>query len=258
MPSDEALDERRAMEALERLMQAGSSREARDVVAAAPWLTQPYFSDRLGAEATRQRQLGHTEQAESMERWQGVLKHFRELGLHEGYLELAIDELARTSIADDHRRILRENPELRDPATGAFMERRAAELAANGNKASATRYAMARTYIDAAQVKDLRTKSPDLDQAISAFVFGFVRTPDPAANRRLLEARPDLLRPPLNHIAGSMFQPDIAAAQSANDLVTLTALQRRQRLFQRCQEVGVEQAFDELAKGVRWPAPGRT
>ena len=258
MGSDEALDEQRAMEALDRLLRSSSLREARDAVAAAPYLTHPYFSDQLGEQAKRRRELGDIPLADSMEHWQAVLQQFRELGLQEGYLEFVIDDLTRTRTADERRKILRENPDLRTPATSAYLHRRMAEAAAPDQITVKARYATAMTYIDTAQANDLRTRAPDLDQAVSAFVYGFVRNPDPAANRRLLEARPDLLRPPMSVIGGSVFQPEIAAAQSANDLGALTALLRRQRLFLRCQEVGVDQAFDEFANNVRWPAPSRT
>jgi hypothetical protein len=258
MASDDDVAQRRAMESLDRLMQSGSPREARDAVADTPVLLDPFFSDRLGEMANRLRQLGEVQSAEAVEHWQRVLQRFRELGLQEGYLEFVMDELFRATTGEQHTRILLENPDLRDPATSVFIARRAAESATSGDTIGEAKYVMAKAIIDSAQVSDLKTEGPALDDVVNAFYSGFVREPDPVANRHLLEARPDLLELPTSLIVASMFQPEIAAAQAANDLVTLRSLLRRQRLFQRCQEVGIVRAFDELARGVRWPEPSST
>jgi len=258
MVSDDEAAEQRARESLDRLMQSGSALEARDVVASAPWLTDPFFSDRLGEMANRLRQLGEVRLAESAEHWQGVLRQFRELGLQEGYLEFVLNQLTHATTGEQHTRILVENPDLRNAATSDFIVRRAAESDANGDSVGVAKYVLAKTFIDSAIVSDIQIENTDLDDDVSAFYESFVLEPDPVANRRFLEARPDLLRPPVSLIIASVLQPKIASAQAANDLVTLRSLLLRERLFQRCQEVGVDQAFDELARGVQWPEPGRS
>ena len=245
------------MAALDRLMRSGSPREARDAVAAAPFLTDPFFSARLGQMADRLRQRGEVRYAESVEHWQGVLQRFRELGLQQAYLDFVIEDLSRAQTAEQHRRILRDNPDLRTPAATAYIRKRATESATALDMTAVAKYTMAAQIVGAVGVKDLKTGGAGLDSAISAFIVDFVRNPDAATNRRMLEARPELLKRPLSLIAGSMFQSDIAAARAGNDLVRLTSLLRRQRLFQRCLEVGVAKAFEELARGERWPEPGR-
>ena len=99
--------------------------------------------------------------------------------------------------------------------------------------------------------------SIDVD-AIGEFIRDFVLQPDPVVNRQVLERRPELLKPPLNFLVASFFDGQADAARASNDLQTLLPLLRRQALFQRCQEVGVDNAFTELAAGVSWPAQSTT
>jgi hypothetical protein len=248
-----------AREALDRFMQAGSLRELRDVVAAAPVLLNPFFSDRLGEMANRLRQIGEVSMAEGVEFRQGLLRRFRERGLQEGFLELVINFLIHADTAEEHQRLLAEYPELTDPATSAFIVRRIEELSAAGDTLGVTQHVMAKALIASAEISDLEPKaSASLDGAVGAFYSGFVMNADPAVNRRAVEGHPELLKPPASLVLDSMFQPKISEAQAANDLVTMRALVLRRRLFQRCQEVGVDRAFAELAKGVRWPKAGQT
>jgi hypothetical protein len=91
--------------------------------------------------------------------------------------------------------------------------------------------------------------------AISDFLRDFVYETDPVVNRQVLERRPDLLEPPLNYLVAPFFEREIEVARESNDLLKLLPILRRQELFLRCQEVGVDRAFEGLAKDDSWPSP---
>jgi hypothetical protein len=241
---------------LDRFMQSNSLAAARDIVAGNPLLLGPHVADYLSEAVKRLRQLGHVDTAQSCEFWLGVLRTFRELGVQHGYLEFAIDDLIRAQTPEDHRRILRQYPELAGEAAAAYVKRRHRESISVADTSAESKYEWAWSIISATNIKDLETEDTGMDEAVDTFIGEFIQQPDSTAQRRFLEAHPDLFQPPRSLIVGAMFKPFIERARTANQLVTLRALLLRQALFARCQEVGVAQAFQEMAKGVKWKQLG--
>jgi hypothetical protein len=233
-------------------MQAESLRAARDIVADEPMLLGAAVSDSLSEAARRSRQSGDVPTAEACEFRLSILRRFRELGLHEGYLELAIGALVNAKTPEEHRKAIRESPELAEESTLSFISRRIADSV---NDASAKgMYELAEMLIKAREITgpEKETEPVDTTEAVNAFVHHFVNEPDPVAQRRLLEERPALLQLPLTMIVASMFEPFIALARTRLDFVTLRQLLLRQALFFRCQKVGCAQAFQELERGATW------
>jgi hypothetical protein len=237
---------------LDRLMQSAGLREARDIVAANPRLTGSEVAAFLGEAINRTRQLGEVALAESCEHWLGLLRRFREFGVEAGYLEIVIDYLVRARDPQAHEQILRDHPQLKDAATLAYLERRAKESSDIADIGARNKYAFVHSIVQATGIAPREPGQPDPTEAIGVFATGFVREPDVAACRRLLEARPEMLLPPLAVLVGAMFDPFIERARARNALVDLRDLMLRQALFARCQEAGIEQAFAELAGGVLW------
>jgi hypothetical protein len=250
--------EQRAREALDQLLQSASAREARDVVRAAPYLTDPYFSQELGRLAKALRQRGEVQTAVSVEHWERVLQRFRELGVQQGYLEYVIDGLIGAQTQEEHARIVADNPDFKAQDSVDYFKQRGAEAQTRGDQYGTERYRIA-IVMAIVPIADGQGEVPlDIEGAVNDFLGDFVYQSDPAVNRRLLERRPELLTPPLNVLVVGFLDRAIEEAQASNDLVTLRPLLRRRGLFQRCQEVGVDQAFGELARGVSWPSPSRT
>lgn len=251
----EAMEKARQLRAnLDRFMQSESLRQARDIVMEDQLLLGSHVADWLGETAKRCRQIGEVHYAEACEVRLGLLKVFRELGVQEGYLEVAIKDLAQAQTAEDHRRVLRENPELASDAARDFISRRLGAARLTGDATAVARYAMAGTLI---QVKQFDDSSPGLEgidttEAINTFLRGFILEPDPSTQRQLLEARPELLQSPLCVLVGSMFQPYVEEARLSNNLARLRPLLLRQALFIRCQKIGVASAFRELANRAEW------
>jgi hypothetical protein len=237
---------------LDRLMQSNGLREARDIVAANPRLTGLEVAAFLSEAIKRTRQLGEVVFAESCEHWLALLRRFREFGVEAGYLESVIDDLARARDAQAHGQVLRDHPELKDAATLAYLDRRAKEAGDVADVAARDKYRFVRSIVQTTEIVSLEPGQSDPTEAISAFAAGFVQEADATACRRLLEAHAEMLRPPLAVLVGAMFGPFIERARALNALVSLRDLLLRQALFTRCQEVGIEQAFDELARGVPW------
>jgi hypothetical protein len=250
--------EQQAQAAIDQLMQSASAREARDVVRAAPYLTDPYFSQELGRMAKALRQRGEVQTAVSVEHWQSVLQRFRELGIQQGYLEYVIDGLVGARSQEEHARIVADNPDFRAQASVDYFKQRGAEAQTRGDQYGMDRYRMA-IVMAIVPIAGGQAAAPlDIDGAVNDFLGDFVYESDPAVNLRVLQRRPELLMPPLNVLVGGFLDRAIEEAQASNDLVTLRPLIRRQGLFRRCQEVGVDQAFDEYARGVSWPSPSRS
>ncbi len=108
----------RLREDLDRFMQSTSLAAARDIVAENSLLLGSHVADYLGEAAKRLRQLGEVDTARSCEVWLGMLRTFREHGVQDGYLELAIDDLLRAQTPEEHRRSLSQYPDLAsEPAT---------------------------------------------------------------------------------------------------------------------------------------------
>jgi hypothetical protein len=234
---------------LDRLMQSDDLRSARDTVAEDPLLLGSHVADWLAESAKRLRQTGNVQLAESVEFWLHVLRTFREFGTQDGYLELVVDELTRAKTAEEHRRILRENPGLDNDATLQFIVRRIAESLAVADSTAAAKYKMAGMNMRVKQFDEPEDLGVDITEVVNTFIRGFIFESDPSAQRWLLETRPDLMQPPVSVIVDSIFQPYVEGARAANDLVKLRALMARQALFARCQKVGLARAFQELAAG---------
>ena len=237
---------------LDRLMQSDGPREARDIVAANPRLTGPEVAAFLGEAIKRTRQNGEVGLAESCEHWLRLLRRFREFGVESGYLEIVIDQLARARGSQAHQQVLRDHPELKDPATLTYLERRAKACGDIADIGARDKYRFVHSIVQASSIGEPDPAQPDPADAIGAFAAGFVQEPDVAACRRLLEAHPEMLQPSLAVLVGAMFEPYVERARALNALVTLRDLLLRQALFARCREAGIERAFDELAKGVPW------
>jgi len=237
---------------LDRFMQSDGLAEARDIVAGNPLLLGSHVADFLGEAVKRLRQLGHVEQAQSCEFSLGLLRTFREFGVQEGYLERAMDELMYAQTPEDHRRVLRQYPELAGETAAAYIKRRLHESVSVADTDAEGKYRLVGTIVSTTSIDDSETDDARINEAVNTFVREFIHQPDFAAQQRLLESRPDLMQSPGSLIVGSMFQPFIERARAGNHLVTLRDLLLRQALFARCQEVGVAQAFEELAKGVKW------
>lgn len=253
---------------LDRFMQSSGLAAARDIVTENPLLLGPHVADYLGEAVKRLRQLGDVEMAEKCEFWLGLLRTFREFGVQEGYLELAINKLVRAPTSEAERAVLREYPELTSESAAAYIKRRHRESVHVADTETEGKYRLAWTLISAKSIGGLDTadneppsaesiSSPDaqdsgMTDAVNTFLAGFILEPDIAAQRRLLESRPDLLQSPRSTIVSSMFQPYIQRARTSIQLVTLRNLLLRQALFARCQEVGVSHAYEELANGVKW------
>lgn len=251
----EAMEKARQLKAnLDRFMQSESLRQARDIVMEDQSLLGSDAANWLDEMAKRCRQIGEVHYAEACEMWLGLLKVFRELGVQEGYLEEAIKALGHAQTAEDHRRVLRENPELASDAARDFISRQLGAARLTGDATAVTRYTMAETLIQVKQFDDPFPEFEGIDttEAINTFLRGFVLEPDPSAQRQLLEARPELLQSPLCVLVGSMFQPYIEKARLSNNLATLRPLLLRQALFTRCQKIGVASAFRELANRAEW------
>ena len=112
---------------LDRFMQSGTLRQARDIVAEEPLLLGVQVSNFLSEAAKRLRQTGDVHEAEACEFRLSILRTFREFGLQDGYLELAIDAITRAKTPEGHYRVLRETPELTEEATFTFISRRIKE-----------------------------------------------------------------------------------------------------------------------------------
>jgi hypothetical protein len=242
----------RVLADLDRLTHSKSLAEARDIVAGDPLLLGSHVADFLSEAVKRLRQIGNVELAKRCEFWLGLLRTFREFGVQEGYLELAINELVRAPTPEDDRRTLREYPELTSEAAEAFINRRLHESVDVADTVAEGKYRLAWTLITASNINGSQTQDTGMNEAVNTFIAKFIQEPDVAAQRRLLESRPDLLQSPRSLFIGAMFQPDIERARASNQLVTLRDLLLRQALFARCQEVGVAQAFEELASEVKW------
>ena len=143
MGSDDAEFERRAEAAMDQLMQSGSAREARDVVLANPYLTDPYFSSWLDESAKQLRQQGNVQTAASVEHWERVLRRFRELGVQQGYLEYVVDALMGAQTQEQHVRIIGDNPDFRKQASVDYFKQRGAQAEARGDQNGIDRYKMA-------------------------------------------------------------------------------------------------------------------
>jgi len=101
----------RLREDLDRFMQSSSLTVARDIVAANPSLLGSHVADYLSEAIKRLRQLGHVDTAQSCEFRLGLLRTFRELGVQEGFFELAINDLVRTQTPEDQRQVLSQYPD---------------------------------------------------------------------------------------------------------------------------------------------------
>src|SRR5262249_39363851 len=130
---------------LDRYMQAASLAEMRDVAAANPLLLGSYVADYLTEAAKRLRQLGETHTAESCEFRLDILRKFREFGVQEGYLELAIDELVRAQTPEQHQQVLTDYPELASEAAATYMKRRLNESVQMADTGAQSRYRFALT-----------------------------------------------------------------------------------------------------------------
>ena len=237
---------------LDRLMQSTGPGEARDIVAANPRLTGQEVATFLSEAIKRARQLGEVVTAESCEHWLALLRRFREFGVENGYLEIVINDVARARDAQALRLVMRDHPELKNAATLTYLDRRVKEAGNIADVAARDKYRFVRSIVQTTEICGLEPGQPDPTELISAFETGFVREADGAACRRLLEAHADMLQPPLAVMVGAMFGPLIERARALNSLVALRDLLLRQALFARCREVGIEQAFDELARSVPW------
>jgi hypothetical protein len=251
----ETMEKARQLKAnLDRFMQSESLRQARDIVIEDQLLLGSHVANWLDETAKRCRQIGEVHYAEACEVRLGLLKVFRELGVQEGYLEVAIKDLAHAQTAEDHRRILRENPELASDAARDFISRRLGAARLTGDATAVERYKMAGILVQVKEFEDTSAAVREIDttEAVYTFLRGFILESDAGAQRELLEARPDLLQMPLCLIVGSMFQPYIEKARLSNNLATLRPLLLRQALFARCQKIGVASAFRELANRAEW------
>jgi hypothetical protein len=251
-------DMQRLREDLSQLMQSNSMREARDRVAANPLLAGTEVATYLDESIKRLRQRGETELAKRCEFWLVRLREFRERGAEAAYLEMAIDELARARSPEDHRRVLSTYPELKDAATQTYLAERLQASDKVADVDAGSKYRLVQHLTQAAGFDGPAAEQADMSDTINVFTHGFVLAADVANQRRLLEARPDLLGLPLAVLVGAMFGPFIERARARNDLVKLRELLLREALFARCREVGPEQAFAELENGVTWPRLSRT
>jgi hypothetical protein len=244
--------QRRLREDLDRFMQSLSLVEARDIVAGNPLLLGSHVANYLSEAVKRMRQLGEVDTARSCDVWLGMLRTFRELGVQEGYFELAIDALVRSQTPEHHQRVLLENPDLESERATEYIKRRHQESIKVADTGAEGKYQWALSIISASEIKEPGEEDSCMDEVVNTFIREFIQQPNRAAQRTFLEERPDLLQPRRSVIVGAMFQPFIERARARNELVTLRDMLLRQALFERCREAGVAQAFEELTNGVKW------
>jgi hypothetical protein len=145
---------------LDRSMQSNSLAEARDIVAGNPLLLGSHVTNYLSEAVKRLRQLGDVKHAQSCEFWLSLLRIVRELGVQEGYLELAINDLIRAQTPEDHRRILRQCPELAGESAAAYIKRRLGESVSVADTDAESKYKFALSIISARSIEDSERETP--------------------------------------------------------------------------------------------------
>src|SRR3954462_15537515 len=138
-------------------MQSGDLAEARDTVADNPLLLGPDVADYLSEAIKRTRQLGDAEFAEKCEFWLELLRTFREFGVQDGYLELAIEQLVRAPSGEAERAALQQYPELASEAAAEFIQRRHRESVELADTSAEGKYQLASILISSRRESDPET-----------------------------------------------------------------------------------------------------
>jgi hypothetical protein len=266
--SDPALDDQvRLTQDLDQFLQAPSLVAARDLALENPALLGAQVADYLSEAATRLRQIGGAEYARRCEFWLGILRTFRELGVQNGYFELAIDGLVGARTNQEHRDAMALHPDLKSEAATTYIERRRKESFEAADLNAENRYRFAQTLLSPSEISDSKAEivapenlaseifTPEIEEwatGLGLFFRDFVQETDRDRLRAYLEARPELLSDPGFMMARSMFKPIIERARDGHRIVALRDLLFRQALFDRCKEAGIGQAFQEMAQGVIW------
>lgn len=204
---------------IDRYLDAGSPREARDAVLADERLLERPFDDWMRDSVISLRQHGDARGAEIMQFQRSVVQRFREEGVQAGYLGLVAEQLAHAE-HDEAERIVAENPDITTPAAIRTLRQRADDLDASGHREMATIYRAAAAVgeVDRSQGRHVVMVSSEDYPHILPLIRELLADPSPRSRRRRLEAHPDLLEPPGVALLQTGLDSLIARAADAGEL----------------------------------------